>query len=172
MWPLILIGGAAAYAVYSWIANAEKKPKRRSSSSERGTVPRAFISFDFDYNANAKQLFAGQAKNPRTPFSIQDWSAKEAMPQREWEALVESRIAKCSMVIVLVGKRAHLAHGVCKEVAMAKKHGVPTLGVYVGGATETTQLPRGLRRNHVVAWEWDAVARAVRAARRRGRNRG
>ena len=42
--------------------------------------PRAFISFDYDHNQDEKVLFAGQAKNSRTPFSIQDWSAKSPMP--------------------------------------------------------------------------------------------
>jgi len=36
--------------------------------------PRAFISFDFDHNNNEKTLFAGQAKNSKTPFAIEDWS--------------------------------------------------------------------------------------------------
>ncbi len=30
--------------------------------------PRAFLSFDFDHNANEKLLFAGQSKNSKTPF--------------------------------------------------------------------------------------------------------
>ena len=32
--------------------------------------PRAFISFDVDHDSNEKVLFAGQAKNSKTPFSI------------------------------------------------------------------------------------------------------
>ena len=34
--------------------------------------PRAFISFDFDKNLTDKNLFIGQIKNSRTPFSAQD----------------------------------------------------------------------------------------------------
>ncbi len=33
---------------------------------------RAFISFDFDYNENEKNLFLGQSRNLKTPFSIED----------------------------------------------------------------------------------------------------
>ena len=35
--------------------------------------PRSFISFDFDHNETEKNLFVGQSKNSKTPFSIQDW---------------------------------------------------------------------------------------------------
>jgi hypothetical protein len=45
--------------------------------------PRAFISFDFDNNLTEKNLFVGQAKNSRTPFSIEDWSSKESLPKIE-----------------------------------------------------------------------------------------
>ncbi len=65
--------------------------------------PRAFISFDFDHNEKHKQLFVGQSKNSKTPFSIQDWSVKSPMPQNQWEKIVDSKIRKCNMVIVLVG---------------------------------------------------------------------
>ena len=54
--------------------------------------PRAFISFDFDHNETEKVLFIGQAKNSKTPFSIQDWSAKSSMAQSEWEKIVKDKI--------------------------------------------------------------------------------
>ena len=43
--------------------------------------PRAFISFDFDNNRTDKNLLVGQIKNSRTPFSAEDWSVSEALPQ-------------------------------------------------------------------------------------------
>ena len=68
------------------------------------TDPRAFISFDFDHDDDIKILFAGQSSNSKTPFSIQDWSAKSSMPQSKWEEMVEDKIKKCNMLIVLAGK--------------------------------------------------------------------
>ena len=96
--------------------------------------PRAFISFDFDNNSTEKMLFAGQAKNSRTPFSIQDWSSKSSLPQAQWEALIKDKINKCNMLIILVGKNMASATGVAKEIKMAKDQSVPVFGVYVGGA--------------------------------------
>ncbi|XAG09805.1 hypothetical protein NM432_19460 (plasmid) [Vibrio metschnikovii] len=62
--------------------------------------PRAFISFDFDHNVTEKNLFIGQSKNSKTPFSIEDWSSKSSLPQAQWEALIKDKIGKCNMVIV------------------------------------------------------------------------
>mgnify|MGYP003981204775 FL=1 len=106
--------------------------------------PRSFISFDVDHNSDEKVLFAGQAKNSKTPFSIQDWSAKSSMPQSQWEDIVNEKINKCNLVIVLVGKYMASATGVVKEIKMAKDQNVPFFGVYVGGANTSSNLPTGL----------------------------
>ena len=37
---------------------------------------RAFISFDFDHDEDLRNLLVGQAKNPGSPFSIQDGSVR------------------------------------------------------------------------------------------------
>lgn len=132
--------------------------------------PRAFISFDFDHNETEKILFAGQAKNSKTPFSIQDWSAKEAMPQSKWRALVADKINKCNMLIVLVGRSMGTAHGVAEEIAIAKELDVPVFGVYVDGANSSSTLPAGLQRNRTIAWDWEKIAAAIDQVMREGKN--
>jgi hypothetical protein len=133
--------------------------------------PRAFISFDVDHNSNEKVLFAGQAKNSKTPFSIQDWSAKSSMPQSKWEAIVSEKINKCNVVIVLVGKYMASATGVVKEIAMAHGQDVPVFGVYVGGANTTSNLPKGLQRNRTIGWDWDRIAGAIKEVMKEGKNK-
>lgn len=133
--------------------------------------PRAFISFDYDHNSTEKILFSGQAKNSRTPFSIQDWSSKSALPQAQWEALIKDKINKCNMLIVLVGKTMASATGVAKEIKMAKDQNVPVFGVYVGGADGSSNLPDGLQRNRTIAWDWDKIANAVDQMMREGKNK-
>ena len=123
--------------------------------------PRAFVSFDFDHNETAKILFVGQSKNSRTPFSIQDWSAKSSMPQSQWEKLVKAKVNNCNMLIVLVGKTMASATGVAKEVTMARDQNVPVFGVYVGGANSTSNLPSGLARNRTIQWDWNGIAAEV-----------
>jgi MTH538 TIR-like domain (DUF1863) len=122
---------------------------------------RAFISFDFDHNEVQKNLFIGQSKNSKTPFSIQDWSAKSSMPQSQWEAIVKEKINLSNMLIVLVGKTITSATGVAKEITMAREQSVPIFGVYVDGANAFCSLPDGLQRNRTIAWEWDKIAFAI-----------
>lgn len=133
--------------------------------------PRAFISFDIDHNENEKNLFAGQAKNSKTPFSIQDWSSKSSLPQSQWEALVKEKINKCNMVIVLVGKFMASATGVVKEIQMGKDQDVPIFGVYVGGANTNSNLPTGLSRNRTIDWDWDKIASAINQVMKEGKNK-
>lgn len=132
--------------------------------------PRVFISFDFDHNETEKILFVGQSKNSKTPFSIQDWSAKSSMPQSQWEGIVEEKIKKCNMVIVLVGKYMASSIGVKKEVKMAKDNNVPVFGVYVGDANTTSNLPDGLARSRVIKWEWKKISDMIDKMMKEGKN--
>jgi hypothetical protein len=133
--------------------------------------PRAFISFDFDHNLNEKNLFAGQAKHSKTPFNIEDWSSKTALPQSQWEKEIEAKINKCNMLIVLVGRNMSTATGVAKEIVFANKNSIPVFGVYVDNANAFSVLPTGLNRNRVINWGWDAIANAVKQMMGEGKNR-
>lgn len=137
------------------------------------TAPRTFISFDFDHDATPRLLFTGQAtaESP-TPFTIADWSSKDALPQKTWEQTIEDKIARCHMMIVLVGKDAHSATGVRKEIAMALGLDVPFRGVYVDGASTSTSLPAGLSRSKTISWTWPGVAAAIVAMSGEGKNVG
>lgn len=133
--------------------------------------PRAFISFDFDNNKNERDFFVGQAINSKTPFNIEDWSSKETLPQKEWEALIKAKINKCHLVIVLVGKKTSTALGVVKEISFAETNEIPFFGIYVGGADTSTTLPIGLARNRTIPWNWDKIADAITQCMNEGKNK-
>jgi len=133
--------------------------------------PRAFISFDFDHNNDQKILFAGQAKFSKTPFNIEDWSSKQHLPQDQWEKLIEEKINKCNMLIVLVGKYMATATGAAKEIAFANKHNVPVFGIYVDGANTSSNIPTGLQRNRTINWEWNSIASAINQMMGEGKNK-
>ena len=135
------------------------------------TKPRAFLSFDFDHDAQAKILFAGQchALSP-TPFTAQDWSSKEALPQHTWEETIRGKINRTNMMIVLVGEHMGSATGVVTEIAMAHAMSVPIFGVYANGAGRLSMLPTGLIRSRVVPWEWDKIAAMVPQMMTEGKN--
>lgn len=133
--------------------------------------PRAFISFDFDHNEGEKIYFIGQSVNSRTPFSIEDWSSKAALPQRQWESLIETKINKCHIMIILVGKSMSTADGVAKEITFARNGNVPFFGVYVDGAGTNSTLPVGLARNRVISWGWKEIASAIDQLMKEGKNK-
>ncbi len=132
--------------------------------------PRAFVSFDFDNNESHKMLFIGQAKNLRTPFSIQDWSSKNSLPQNQWEKLIQQKINQCNLMIVLVGRSMRTARGVEKEIMMASNANLPFFGVYVDGADALSDLPIGLNRNRTILWKWDNIASAIQQMMKEGKN--
>lgn len=133
--------------------------------------PRAFLSFDFDHNQESKILFAGQAdsKSP-TPFTVEDWSSKTALPQAVWEQRIKEKIARTNMLIVLVGRSMGTASGVAKEISMATALKVPVFGVYVDNASSTSTLPTGLSRNRVITWTWPGVGAATTQMMGEGKN--
>jgi hypothetical protein len=133
--------------------------------------PRGFVSFDVDHNDGQKLMFVGQAKNEKTPFNFQDWSSKSALPQAQWEAIIEEKISKCNFLVVLVGKSMVTASGVTKEIRFADKANVPFFGVYVDGANENSTLPDGLQRNRTIAWEWKAIGSAISQVMKEGKNK-
>lgn len=133
--------------------------------------PRAFISFDFDNNSISKMLFVGQIKNSKTPFNVEDWSSKVHLPQKEWEELIKSKINKCNMLIVLVGKHTSAASGVIKEIEFAKSHNIPVFGIYIDSTNSETTLPSGLQRNRTINWNWDNISNAVNQMMKEGKNK-
>lgn len=135
------------------------------------TKPRTFISFDFDHDETEKNLFVGQSRNSKTPFSIEDWSAKSSMPQSKWESIIKDKINKCNMLIVLSGKTMASATGVAKEISMAKDQDVPVFGVYVDGANTTSNLPKGLQRNRTISWNWEKIANEIDKMMGEGKNK-
>jgi hypothetical protein len=167
--PLWIIGGLVA-AVYLLLKKDPPSAPTRIASVD--VEPRAFISFDYDHNVTEKRLFAGQLrKNSPTPFSAKDWSSKEPLPPAQWEALIHDKIGHCHVMFVLVSPTCHRAKGVEKEIAMAAAQNVPFVGVYIASADESTPLPKGLPRDRVYRWKWEALAEAVKRMMCEGKNR-
>lgn len=133
--------------------------------------PRTFISFDYDNNETEKHLFAGQARNSKTPFEISDWSSKQPLPQKTWEETIKEKISRCNIMIVLIGKNMSSATGVAKEIKMAQDHNVPYFGVYVGGANMYSTLPNGLTSGRIISWTWDGIAQAIDQVSKEGKNK-
>jgi len=98
---------------------------------------RVFISFDFDNDLNLKNLLAGQAKLPDSPFEISDWSLKEAAPQKDWEDKALAKIKRSDIVVVIAGTSTYRASGVKKEVNMARNNNIKTNQIKSQGTNPT-----------------------------------
>ncbi len=119
---------------------------------------KAFISFDFDNDKALKDLIAGQAKLPDSPFTMDDWSMKEAAPQRDWKADAEARIKRSDVVIVMVGNNTHKAPGVLAEVDMARRNGVPIVQI-IGSPVHTP--PAVPNAGRLYRWNWENLKKIL-----------
>ena len=104
---------------------------------------RVFISFDVDNDEVLKDFIIGQAKNPDSPFTIENWSLKEAAPEANWLAVAEQRIQRVDSLVIMLGQSTYRAPGVLKEVRLANalnKHKFQIIG-YRG--QNPTSVPGG-----------------------------
>ena len=115
---------------------------------------RVFISFDFDHDQDLKNLLVGQARNPDTPFEIQDFSVKEPMAG-DWKAAVRTRIRRTELTIVICGASTNTATGVAAELTMTREAGNPYFLLH-GRANETYAKPTtAAASDKVYRWTWD-----------------
>src|SRR5437773_371859 len=85
---------------------------------------RVFIAFDYDHDEDLRNLLAGQAKHPDTPFEICNWSVREPFPCN-WIEKVRQRIRQTDLTIVLCGTSTHTASGVTTELSITRQEGHP-----------------------------------------------
>jgi hypothetical protein len=115
---------------------------------------RTFISFDAQHDEDLRILLAGQAKNPDTPFSIVDFSVKEAL-SGDWKRKVRTRIKGCDVVIVVCGEHTDTASGVNTELQIAREEGIPYFLLW-GRSEKTCVKPTAaLPTDKIYRWTWD-----------------
>lgn len=122
------------------------------------TKKRAFISFDFDHDKTVKDFVIGQAKLPSSPFSVADYSLKEAAPMKTWEDKARAAIKRSDIVIVMVGSLTHKAPGVLKEVQMAREEGKKIVQIIGYKDGNYTAVPNAGR---LYSWNWDNLKKLL-----------
>src|SRR5690349_15101892 len=88
-----------------------------------------FISFAAE-DARIRDLFVGQGRHPDTPWEIIDWSAHEPFGER-WKTQMRPRIARCTVLVLLIGQNTYASEGALWEVSCARQEGLPTFGVWI-----------------------------------------
>lgn len=115
---------------------------------------RAFISFDFDHDEDLRNLLVGQARNPDTPFEINNWSVKEPMTG-DWREKVRTRIRITDLTIVICGQSTHTATGVAAELSITREERKPYFLLW-GHADKTCTKPTSAdASDKVYKWTWD-----------------
>lgn len=125
---------------------------------------KAFISFDYDHDEELKVALVGQAKNPDSPFSINDMSIKEAITYN-WKSYARQRIRNCDVVIVICGHYTDTATGVSAELTIAQEEGVPYFLLW-GRANGVVVKPRGAKSSDLIyKWTWENLKRLINGER-------
>lgn len=141
-----VVGGVAGHVVKEFL---EDQPMGKS---------RVFVSFDFDNDRALKDFILGQAKHADSPFEVVDHSLHEAAPERDWENKARAAIGRADIVLVMVGAQTYRAHGVLKEVAMARAAGVKIVQIIGYRDGDYTAVPNAGR---LYAWNWDNLKKLL-----------
>ena len=121
---------------------------------------RAFISFDFDYDEKLRDYLVNQAKNPDSPFNIEDWSVKRPFTG-DWKEKVRNRIRRTDIVIVICGTHTHTATGVAAEIKIAREEGKPYF-LLKGRRNKTCTKPRtALKNDKIIKWTWENLRKEI-----------
>lgn len=115
---------------------------------------RTFISFDYDYDLDLKNLLVGQARNDDSPFEITDMSIKEAISSN-WKENARRRIKGCDVVVIICGTHTDQATGVSVELKIAQEENIPYFCL-CGRSDKRCVMPKGVRySDKMYNWTWD-----------------
>ncbi len=109
-------------------------------------------------------MLAGQAKNPATPFVMQDWSVKEPMTG-DWKSKVRSRIRSTDLTIVLCGQYSHTATGVAAELTITREEGKPYFLLSGRPNVKCTKPTTASASDKMYNWTWDNLKALIEGAR-------
>lgn len=128
------------------------------------TKKRVFISFDYDNDANAKIMLAGQAQLPDSPFDFKDASIKEHLTG-DWKEKVKRRMDNIDVVAVLCGEKTHTAAGVAAELEIAKEKNKEYFLVAAYSDKTCTKPKTASSDDKVYKWTWDNLKALIGGGR-------
>lgn len=127
-------------------------------------IKRAFISFDFDHDEDLRNLLAGQARHPDSPFEIKDRSLKEPLTG-DWKDKVRRRMDNIDVVIVLCGQSTHNAAGVAAELSIAREKQKPYFLLKGRNDKQCTKPTSALATDKIYDWTWNNLKLLIDGAR-------
>lgn len=125
---------------------------------------RVFISFDFDNDAGAKTMLAGQAKLEDSPFDFKDASVKEHMTG-DWKDKVKRRMDNIDIVIVICGEKTDKAAGVAAELTIAKEKDKEYFLLAAYSDKTCVKPTSASSTDKVYSWTWENLKKLIGGAR-------
>ena len=126
------------------------------------TRKRAFISFDFDNDADLRGNLIAQAKRPESPFSVVDCSLREPYDER-WRQRVRGIIRKADLIIVICGKHTDKAKGVAAELSITREEGKRYFLLRGRRGRPCTKPAGALRTDEMHVWKWRNLHNLIHA---------
>jgi len=125
---------------------------------------RVFISFDYDHDADLKNLLVGQARNEDSPFEITDMSVKEEL-SGDWKDKVRTRIKGVEQVVVICGEHTDTATGVGAELKMAQEEEKPYFLLWGRSDKDCVKPKTAKSDDKIYKWTWDNLKALIGGAR-------
>ncbi len=125
---------------------------------------RTFISFDYDYDLDLKNLLVAQSKNTDSPFEIVDMSIKETIASN-WKENARRRIKGCDVVVVMCGTHTDKATGVSAELRMAQEEGISYFLLKGRPDKNCVQPVAAKASDKMYNWTWDNLKSLFDGAR-------
>ena len=128
------------------------------------STKRAFISFDFDHDAELRDALVGQAKNPDSPFEIVGYSVQEPFAEK-WKNEVRERIRKTDLTIVICGEHTHEAKGVAAELTITQEEKKPYFLLWGRPKRVCHKPAMAHRSDKVYEWTWSNLKQLIAGER-------
>ncbi len=125
---------------------------------------RVFISFDVDHDKGTKEMLAGQANLPDSPFEFKDASVKEPLTG-DWKEKVKLRMDNIDVVIILCGEKTRTATGVAAELTIAKDKGKSYFLLAAYSDKNCTKPTSASASDKVYNWTWPNLKTLIAGGR-------
>lgn len=122
----------------------------------------AFISFDFDNDADLRDNLVAQSKRPESPFSVVDCSLREPYDER-WRQKVRGIIRNADLTIVICGEHTDKARGVAAELSITREVGTRYFLLRGRPGRPCARPAEALRTDEMHAWNWQNLHNLIYA---------
>ncbi len=126
------------------------------------TELKTHLIFDTELSKDSARSFLTECSKTKNAIKVQSTSPMRPVAETQRASLLRGTLAEAEKVIVLVTPRAANCRALLEEIRIADDLGKPMIGVLIGGATTSTELPKGLPRGRVVGFDWGAITRAMK----------